>query len=130
MDGTIKLLDFEEIGNLLTAKEMGDLCEKKYGFRPLVYGDVESNLNPKQSIVIDDIDQYRKLHGTEKVNDVAKNAGSQNRLSAVMSSPEPKKQITQPPKTMEQMEFRTKSGKKKITPVYLGPLESAPTKFG
>lgn len=134
MDGTIKLINFEGIGKMFTKIEMGDLCEKKYGFKPRIYGDAELNVSPsKQSKIIDDISHYRKILGVAEVpnknGETNETPISQTHIAInglnTTSSP-----VKKPPETIpvtdKQIEFRTKSGKKKITPIYLGPLDSVP----
>ena len=147
MDGSIKVLDLEDVGKMLSLKELGDICETKYGNRPKSYDDgfiVPATLN-KRSQIIDDVDQWRETNDikmsrpSENTHTIQSSFQRQPQNGSVESdmTASPNSLNAKPPSlpngqakrsvTNTQTEIRTKSGKRKITPMFLGPLESAPT---
>uniref|UniRef100_A0A914CAD0 Protein HIRA-like C-terminal domain-containing protein n=1 Tax=Acrobeloides nanus TaxID=290746 RepID=A0A914CAD0_9BILA len=91
--------------------------------------------------VIDDVDKWSEMHGMKELNGHSKDlvvsspakvpsqlpVGKINLTHNMAAPARSSQEVVQQGSSNTQMEFRTKSGKRKITPMFLGPLESAPT---
>lgn len=138
-DGTVKFLNLEKLGKLVSIKEMGEVCEKLYGIRPRIYSDSPTNgASPKKRArIIDDVDEWIEAanaevpkmngHVENRVLTTTVNGTNHTTMNGTVNVESQKSQSTSTSQNV-QMEFRTKSGKRKIQPIFLGPLcETEPT---
>ncbi|VDN03911.1 unnamed protein product [Thelazia callipaeda] len=151
MDGTVKsiLFDAKELGRLLSSSEMGDLCEHMYSRRPLQFSSGQA-INGHQPCSKDSsrmfVDDLKKLEGEKQifkqpdvpdsssltVSDIKKPSENQIISSGTIlvhtdRIDSSEKVPNKPEVEITQTELRTKSGKRRIQPAFIGSVTVSET---